>query len=119
MEEKCLLHSHKDIYSKKHWRLCYRASRDGDGADDFHNKCDSLYPSCVIIKSKHYNHVFGAVSHIPFGSVCDYADYVDDPEMKNWIFRLRSDIFLLKNFNPSGIFCFFPTKKNSGIKMGH
>ena len=30
ISERNLLHSHEDIYSQKNWRLCYRASQDGD-----------------------------------------------------------------------------------------
>ena len=96
MEERCLLQSHKDIYSQKNWRLCYRVSQDGDRAPDFHKKCDGLSPICVIIKSKIHNHVFGAVSHIPFDSK---SGYVRDPKMRNWIFLVRSGIFLFENFN--------------------
>ena len=70
------------------------------------------YHQCEIIKSEIYNHVFGAVSHIPWGSECDY---VDDPKLRNWIFLARSDIFLFKNFNPWGNFflllLFFRQKK--------
>ena len=51
LSERNLLQSHKDIYSQGNWRLCYRASQDGDEAKDFHDKCDGLSPICVIIKS--------------------------------------------------------------------
>ena len=93
ISERMLLHSHEDIYSQKNWRLCYRASQDGDRAKDFHDKCDGLSPICIIIKSKIYNHVFGAVSHIPFDSK---SGCVHDPKMRNWLFRVRSDIFVEK-----------------------
>ena len=95
-EERSLLQSHKDICSKKNWRLCYRASwsQDGHRAKDFHRKCNKLSPICVIIKSKTYNHVFGAVSHIPFDSK---SGSVKHPKMRNWIFLVRYDMFIKFN----------------------
>ena len=32
------------------WQLCYRASRDGWGARDFHEKCDDVGPTVTLIK---------------------------------------------------------------------
>ena len=103
-----MLHSHKDIYSPENWRLCYRASQDGDRATDFHDKCDGLSPICVIIKSKIHNHVFGAVSHIPFRFGLGRA--VHDPKMKNWIYLVRS---------AERLFWCSCNKKFSGIKTEH
>ena len=83
-----LFHSHEDIYSAKNWTLCYQASQ-GDRAKNFHDKCDELSHVCYD-QSKIYNHVFGGVSHTPFDSK---SGYVHDPKMRNWIFRVRSDIW--------------------------
>lgn len=33
------------------WRLIYRASRDGDGCGHFHNRCDGLGPTMVVIRT--------------------------------------------------------------------
>ena len=88
IQERQLLHTHKDIYSQKNeWKLQYRASRDGDTAKNFHKHCDGLSPICVIIKSKEYDHVFGGFSFFPFDG--QKYGYTDDPEFKNWIFLLR------------------------------
>ncbi|XP_028392186.1 E3 ubiquitin-protein ligase TRIM33-like [Dendronephthya gigantea] len=35
---------------KFNWQLCYRASRDGWGADDFHRKCDDVGPTVTLVK---------------------------------------------------------------------
>lgn len=39
------------------WQLCYRASRDGWDASDFHNKCDNKGPTVTLVKVDDY--VFG------------------------------------------------------------
>ena len=32
------------------WQLCYRASDDGWGAEDFHRKCDDVGPTVTVVK---------------------------------------------------------------------
>ena len=44
--------------SAKQWKLQYRATRDGFGAEDFHSKCDGFANTLTIIKSEHGN-IFG------------------------------------------------------------
>ena len=39
------------------WNLCYRASRDGWRARDFHRLCDNKGPTVVLIKVNNY--IFG------------------------------------------------------------
>ena len=39
------------------WKLCYRASDDGWGAQDFHRKCDDVGPTVTLVKCK--NNIFG------------------------------------------------------------
>jgi hypothetical protein len=39
------------------WQLCYRASRDGWYAKDFHSKCDNKIPTIVLVKVVDY--IFG------------------------------------------------------------
>ena len=87
--ERILLESHQNINSKKRWKLVYRASRDGDKAKDFHEKCDNLSPILVVIKSN-FDQVFGGFSHLPFTSK-DHR--IDDPKKRNWLFRVRFDNF--------------------------
>jgi len=45
--------------TKLRWKLRYRASRDGFGADDFHTKCGSLTSSTVVIIKTTNGSVFG------------------------------------------------------------
>jgi hypothetical protein len=43
------------FYKKGHtWQLCYRASRDGWYAKDFHSKCDNKIPTVVLVKVDDY-----------------------------------------------------------------
>lgn len=46
------------------WKLVYRASRDGFGAEIFHLKCDYIAPTITIIKSKHREYVFGGFTEV-------------------------------------------------------
>ena len=39
------------------WHLCYRASRDGWEAQDFHGHCDNKGPTVTLVKVNDY--VFG------------------------------------------------------------
>ena len=39
------------------WNLCYRASRDGWDAQDFHRHCDNKGPTVVLVKANNY--IFG------------------------------------------------------------
>ena len=40
------------------WNLCYRASRDGWSAQDFHRNCDNKGKTVVLVKAFN-NHIFG------------------------------------------------------------
>ena len=44
------------------WRLLFRASRDGFGADTFHNKCCNMGPTVTIVKSG--GNIFGGFTEI-------------------------------------------------------
>ena len=39
------------------WQLCYRASDDGWGTEDFHSKCDDVGPTVTLVKCE--NNIFG------------------------------------------------------------
>jgi hypothetical protein len=47
------------------WSLCYRASRDGWNADDFHRHCDHKGPTVVLIKAN--NCIFGGYTDKNWG----------------------------------------------------
>jgi hypothetical protein len=39
------------------WNLCYRASKDGWSAEDFHKHCDNKGPTVILVKANNY--IFG------------------------------------------------------------
>ena len=47
----------KWLGEKCKWNLCYRASRDGWRAPDFHRHCDSKGPTVVLVKANDF--IFG------------------------------------------------------------
>ena len=47
----------KWLGEKCKWNLCYRASRDGWSAQDFHKHCDNKGPTVVLVKAN--NCIFG------------------------------------------------------------
>ncbi|KAL6069867.1 TLDc domain-containing protein [Balamuthia mandrillaris] len=48
------------------WRLAYRASRDGFSTTTFHDLCDHLTETVVLLRSKGY--VFGGYTPLPWGT---------------------------------------------------
>lgn len=46
------------------WELCYRASRDGWGARNFHRKCDDVGPTLILVKCE--TNVFGGFTDKPW-----------------------------------------------------
>lgn len=66
----------------KSWSLVYRASRDGFGAKDFHNKCDGVTKTLTVIKATSGN-IFGGFTEKSWRS---QIEYVQDP--KAFIFSL-------------------------------
>jgi len=57
-EEKCVLISYLPKGFGTKLKLLFRASRDGFGASNFHNKCNNQGPTVTIVHSEK-NHVFG------------------------------------------------------------
>jgi hypothetical protein len=47
----------KWLGEKCKWDLCYRASRDGWSAKDFHKHCDNKGPTVILVKANDY--IFG------------------------------------------------------------
>jgi hypothetical protein len=37
-------------FNKEAWQLCYKASRDGWNAKDFHSNCDNKGPTITLVK---------------------------------------------------------------------
>ena len=51
--------------------LLYRGTRDGDGSNIFHNKCDNQGPTIVLCKNEKEN-IFGGYSSISWTSNSSY-----------------------------------------------
>ena len=45
-------------YNNIFFKLVYRATRDGDSSNDFHDKCDNIGPNITLVRTKD-NHRFG------------------------------------------------------------
>jgi len=64
----------------------YVASKDGDRAQDFHEKCDGKGPTVVIIKTRTGN-IFGGYTDVSWDSIGSHQQ-----SSSSFIFRLRPDI---------------------------
>ena len=87
----------KEIYDCKNIILkeIYQGSRDGDGAESFHEKCDDLSGSLILIKSND-EIIFGGFTKQKWGGNC--------------IFKFDNDCFLF-SFYPLKIFDIKKNKK--------
>eukprot|EP00013_Stygamoeba_regulata_P025303 CAMPEP_0177651930 /NCGR_PEP_ID=MMETSP0447-20121125/12828_1 /TAXON_ID=0 /ORGANISM="Stygamoeba regulata, Strain BSH-02190019" /LENGTH=430 /DNA_ID=CAMNT_0019155079 /DNA_START=91 /DNA_END=1383 /DNA_ORIENTATION=- len=54
--------------TKMRWVLCYKASRDGFRAADFHRKCDKVGPTIAVIQSKEGGYLFGGYTSLSWKS---------------------------------------------------
>ena len=57
----------KWLGEKCKWHLCYRASRDGWSAKDFHRHCDNKGPTVVLVKANNY--IFGGYTDQNWGGI--------------------------------------------------
>ncbi|CAF0862681.1 unnamed protein product [Didymodactylos carnosus] len=53
--------------SNQQWQLIYRASRDGFGAKDFHDRCNDPGATVTVIRSKN-GYLFGGCTRAPWKS---------------------------------------------------
>ncbi|CAF1172092.1 unnamed protein product [Didymodactylos carnosus] len=53
--------------SNQRWQLIYRASRDGFGAKDFHDRCNDQGATVTVIRSKN-GYLFGGYTRVPWKS---------------------------------------------------
>jgi hypothetical protein len=51
----------KWLGKKFKWNLCYRASKDGWSAKDFHKHCDNKGPTVVLVKVNDF--IFGGYTY--------------------------------------------------------
>ena len=78
----------------KRIKYLYQATIDGGDTINFHNKCDNIPNTLVIILSEGHRR-FGGFTPIPWKS---YGGYKKDEEMKTFVFSLdNKKIYNLKN----------------------
>ena len=78
----------------KEIKKLYRATIDGGDTINFHNKCDNIPNTLVLIKSEGHRR-FGGFTPIPWKSD---GGIIKDPEMKTFVFSLdNKKIYYLKN----------------------
>ncbi|XP_028395970.1 uncharacterized protein LOC114519975 isoform X2 [Dendronephthya gigantea] len=68
---------------KCNWNLCYRASRDGWRAQDFHSHCDNKGPTVVLVKAN--NCIFGGYADVSWQGNVGYTN-----SKSSFIFSLRN-----------------------------
>lgn len=66
------------------WGLCYRGSRDGFSANDFHEKCDEMQDTMTIVKTTS-GRIFGGYSRAAWRST------------EGYVFEKDSFVFSLSN----------------------
>ena len=71
------------FHPNQEWNLIYRATQDGFGASQFHEKCDNKPKTLVIIKSTK-GYVFGGYTSVAWNRT---SGWNRDP--KAYIFSLR------------------------------
>jgi len=102
-EKSALLKEIEKKTSKKVKQLnkIYQATIDGGKPINFHNKCDNIPNTLVVIKSEE-NKRFGGFTPIPWKTEGNYAD---DNETKTFIFSLDyEEISLLKEFDKNAVY---------------
>jgi hypothetical protein len=77
------------IGGKQHWKLCYKATRDGFSANTFRSLCSNKGETITIIKSSN-GYVFSGYTPIPWDSSNSYK------------FNAKSFLFSIKNPGGTG-----------------
>ena len=79
----------------------YQATIDGGDTINFHNKCDNIPNTLVLILSEGHRR-FGGFTPIPWKSE---GKYKKDPEMKTFVFSLdNKKIYYLKNKDSNAVY---------------
>ncbi|XP_028392187.1 uncharacterized protein LOC114516805 [Dendronephthya gigantea] len=73
------------------WQLCYRASRDGWKAQDFHKKCDDVGPTVTLVKCG--TNVFGGFTDRSWGTSYSFMSIV----LPRYNLSNQSFLFSVKN----------------------
>ena len=85
----------------KKMKKLYQATIDGGDTINFHNKCDNIPNTLVLILSEGHRR-FGGFTPIPWKSK---GDFIDDPEMKTFVFSLdNQNIYYLKDNGKNAVY---------------
>ena len=95
----------------KELKKLYQATIDGDGAINFHSRCDNIPNTLVLIKSAG-NRRFGGFTSVQWSSPSS-GEYKDDPN--SFLFSLDKQKIYSYNKNGKAIYC----NKDYGPKFGN
>ena len=95
----------------KELKKLYQATIDGDGAINFHSRCDNIPNTLVLIKSAG-NRRFGGFTSVQWTSSTN-GEYKDDPNA--FLFSLDKQKIYSYNKNGKAIYCY----KDYGPKFGN
>jgi len=103
--------------SPNKWKLLYRASEDGFGANVFHDKCNGQERTISVIRAADTNYIFGGYASVAWDSVHEYKQ---DPD--SFIFSLineKDTPLIFKNNDHNGNFDYsICTNSNYGPTFG-
>ena len=88
------------------FKLLYRGSRDGFGANHFHLKCDGKTDTLTIMKAEESSFIFGGFTSVTWGEPNHhFCQYKSDPNA--FIFSLTNEIKFKLNQNQiqNAIYC--------------
>lgn len=71
-------------------RLCYRASRDGWSAADFHRCCDGQGSTVVVLQEAEHGYVFGGYTSVPWASPPEEGDGQHAADPSAFLFSLTN-----------------------------
>ena len=98
-EDAILINSWISPDKKAEFQLLYRATRDGDTVNDFHNKCDNKSPILVLGKTPQ-NYIFGGFTKLNLKYTKD--EYLSDSEA--FVFSINQKKKFISNDKNNSIY---------------
>jgi hypothetical protein len=83
-------------FAKKRFNLLWRGSRDGFGADPFHERCDGHANTLTLIRDTAWN-IFGGFTPLKWESRAWNRNYGAESNLRKGDASLKSFLFTLKN----------------------
>ncbi|XP_028408882.1 uncharacterized protein LOC114531475 [Dendronephthya gigantea] len=95
------------------WSVCWRATRDGNKSEIFHDRCDSKVPTLTVVKvlKDNKSFIFGGFATVKWEVT--YGTYVSAPGSLLFSFRNNDDLppFTLPKISPNNPFGIQPHQK--------